>query len=37
VSHVDVNTVNEARAAGVDEILARSAFTARLPDLLGGR
>ncbi|HET9833466.1 MAG TPA: response regulator [Vicinamibacterales bacterium] len=37
VSHVDVNTVNEARAAGVDEILARSAFTTRLPDLLAGR
>jgi len=37
VSHVDVNTVNEARAAGVDEILARSAFTTKLPELLGGR
>ena len=37
VSHVDVDTANEARAAGVDEILARSAFTMRLPELLAGR
>jgi len=37
VSHVDVNTVNAARAAGVDEVLARSAFTTQLPDLLAGR
>ena len=37
VSHVDVNTIDEARAAGVDEILARSAFTTKLPDLLAGR
>src|SRR5215813_6785541 len=37
VSHVDVNTINEARAAGVDEVLARSAFAEKLPDLLVGR
>ena len=37
VSHVDVNTVNAARAAGIDEVLARSAFTTQLPDLLASR
>jgi PleD family two-component response regulator len=34
VSHVDVNTIEAARAAGVDEVLARSAFTARLAELV---
>ena len=34
VSHVDANTIGAARAAGIDEILARSAFAAALPDLL---
>ena len=34
VSHVDVNTIDAARAAGVDEVLARSAFTARLAELV---
>jgi hypothetical protein len=34
VSHVDVETVNRARAAGIDQVLARSAFVERLPDLL---
>ena len=34
VSHVDVTTIDAARAAGVDEILARSAFAMKLPDLL---
>ena len=34
VSHVDVQTIDAARAAGVDEVLARSAFTARLADLV---
>jgi PleD family two-component response regulator len=34
VSHVDVNTIEAARAAGVDEVVARSAFAARLADLV---
>lgn len=34
VSHVDVSTIDAARAAGVDEVLARSAFTVKLPELL---
>ena len=34
VSHVDVNTIDAARAAGVDDVLARSSFTARLADLV---
>ena len=34
VSHVDVDTVAAARAAGVDRVLARSAFAQQLPDLL---
>jgi hypothetical protein len=34
VSHVDVTTIDAARAAGVEEILARSAFAMKLPDLL---
>ncbi|HUF88833.1 MAG TPA: response regulator [Gemmatimonadota bacterium] len=33
-SHVDADALNEARAAGADRVLARSAFTRRLPDLL---
>src|SRR5215472_4871365 len=37
VSHGDAETTAAARAAGVDEVLARSAFTAALPDLLSGR
>lgn len=36
VSHVDAGTIDAARRAGVDEVLARSAFAARLPDLLQG-
>ena len=36
-SHVQVDIINAARAAGVDEVLARSAFTTQLPDLLAGR
>jgi CheY-like chemotaxis protein len=35
VSHVQGELIAAARAAGCDEVLARSAFTARLPDLLG--
>jgi PleD family two-component response regulator len=34
VSHVDVATIDAARAAGVDDILARSVFAMKLPDLL---
>ena len=34
VSHVDVNTIDAARAAGVGDVLARSAFTARLAELV---
>ena len=34
VSHVDAATVAAARAAGIDEVLARSAFSARLADIL---
>ena len=34
VSHVDLTTIDAARAAGVEEILARSAFAMKLPDLL---
>ena len=33
-SHVDVNAISAARAAGVDEVLARSAFTMKLAELL---
>ena len=34
VSHVDVSTIEAARTAGVDEVLARSAFTVRLAELV---
>jgi len=34
VSHVDTATIDAARAAGVDEVLARSAFAARLGEIL---
>ena len=37
VSHVDAETIDAARAAGIDEVLARSAFTTALPDLLSDR
>jgi CheY-like chemotaxis protein len=33
-SHVQVDVINAARQAGVGEVLARSAFTQQLPDLL---
>jgi PleD family two-component response regulator len=35
VSHVQTDRIAAARAAGIDEVMARSAFVARLPDLLG--
>ena len=34
VSHVDAATIEAARQAGVGEVLARSAFTERLPEIL---
>ena len=34
VSHVATETIQAARAGGCDEVLARSAFTRQLPDLL---
>jgi PleD family two-component response regulator len=33
-SHVLTDVIDAARQAGVDEVLARSAFTARLPEIL---
>jgi len=33
-SHVQVDVINAARQAGVDEVLPRSAFTANLADIL---
>ena len=34
VSHIDADTIAAARAAGIDEVLARSAFSDRLRDIL---
>jgi CheY-like chemotaxis protein len=34
VSHVDTQTIAAARASGVDEVLARSAFVTALPELV---
>jgi CheY-like chemotaxis protein len=34
VSHVDSATIASARAAGIDEVLARSAFSDRLAEIL---
>jgi len=34
VSHVQADVIAAARAAGIDEVLARSAFVSRLPGLL---
>lgn len=34
VSHVDTPTIEAARAAGIDQVLARSAFTDRLGEIL---
>jgi CheY-like chemotaxis protein len=33
-SHVQTDVIDAARQAGVDEVMARSAFTQRLPELL---
>ena len=34
VSHVDTATIDAARAAGIDQVLARSAFVDQLGDIL---
>jgi hypothetical protein len=34
VSHADAETVARARNAGIDEVLARSAFTSQLGEVL---
>jgi CheY-like chemotaxis protein len=34
VAHVDTATINAARAAGIDQVLARSAFSDRLGEIL---
>ena len=34
VSHADTETIAAARAAGIDEVLARSAFTAQIGEIL---
>jgi CheY-like chemotaxis protein len=36
VSHVDSATIEAARAAGIDQVLARSAFSDRLGEILTG-
>jgi CheY-like chemotaxis protein len=36
VSHVDIATIEAAQRAGVDEVLPRSAFAQRLPEILNG-
>ena len=36
VSHVDSATIGAARAAGIDQVLARSAFSAQLGSILTG-
>jgi CheY-like chemotaxis protein len=37
VSHVQTDLIDAARQAGVDDVMARSAFTARLGEILTGR
>lgn len=37
VSHVDTSLIMAARGAGMDEVMARSAFAANLPQILTGR
>jgi hypothetical protein len=36
VSHVDTQTIERAKAAGLDEVLPRSRFTAMLEQIIGG-
>jgi len=37
VSHVQTDVIDAARRAGVGDVMARSAFTQQLPELLSGR
>ena len=37
VSHVDATTIDAARQAGIDQVLARSAFTDRIREILTPR
>ena len=37
VSHVQTDTIDAARQAGIDEVLARSAFAERLAEILAQR
>ena len=37
VSHVQTSLIDAARDAGVDKVMARSAFTTRLPEILARR
>ena len=37
VSHVDTETIAKARQAGLDQVLARSAFSAQLESLINSR
>jgi len=37
LSHVQVELAAAARDAGADEVMARSGFSSRLPEILGGR
>jgi CheY-like chemotaxis protein len=36
VAHVDSETIERARAAGIDQVMARSAFSQRLGEILTG-
>jgi CheY-like chemotaxis protein len=36
VSHVQADLIDAARQAGIGEVMARSAFTARLPEIIRG-
>lgn len=36
VSHVQTDLIQEARQAGADQVLARSEFSRRLPEILSG-
>ena len=36
VAHVDTATIDAARAAGIDQVMARSAFVVQLGDILTG-
>jgi CheY-like chemotaxis protein len=35
VSHVEAELIEQARQVGVSEVMARSAFTQRLPEIIG--